>query len=121
MQAKPIIQFHFALYSIALPPMEIVVQHTVDSLLRPILVLDREIQGLQELIYQLDELTDFLEGIDDLQRLVGRVRATQRILRGVLGQLQLQKMVEMTRLQRALHIYFRQWHQPPPLQWEDRR
>ena len=33
----------------------------------------------------------------------------------------LQKMVEMTRLQRALHLYFRQWHQPPPLHWEDMR
>jgi hypothetical protein len=101
--------------------MEIVAQPTLDSLLRQILVLDREIQGLQEVIYKLDELTDFLEEGDDLQRFIGRVRATQRILRGVLGQLQVQKMVEMTRLQRALHLYFRQWHQPPPLHWEDMR
>ena len=118
MHAKPKVQFHF---TIVLHPIAIVVQPNLDTLLRPVLSLDREIQGLHELIYQLDELTDFLEEIDDLQRLVGRVRATQRLLRGVLGQLQLQKMVEMTRLQRALHLYFRQWHQPPPLQWEDMR
>ena len=52
---------------------------------------------------------------------VSEFRATQRILRGVLVQLQVQKMVEMTRLQRALHLYLRQWHQPPPLHWEDMR